>query len=187
VTGIVSERARSGFDHFVAQAAKNALALADGHCPVLPADDASAIERDVVMLTVSSYTFRVLLFIHFESNDATRMHFGALTNKSTDEMAGERFLDAVMERGNLLCGALNRDLSLYFPHIGMSTPCILHRSAVEHIDAVDPAFTRRYRAEVSSDLALHLTVAVCAFADLDFPFERHAAVENETAGELEMF
>ncbi|MBC7983242.1 MAG: hypothetical protein H7Y02_05235 [Candidatus Obscuribacterales bacterium] len=187
MTNVVSERARSGLDHFLAQATKNALVATGESCPVTPIDDASATEREVVMFTVSSYTFRILLFIHFESNAATRAHFGRLADKSVDEMAGERFLDAMMERGNLLCGALNRELALFFPHIGMSTPCILHRSAVEHIGAVTPAFTRRYRAQVSADLALRLTIAVCAFADLDFPFDHRAVDETKAASELEIF
>jgi hypothetical protein len=187
MTAVVSNRARSGFDHFIAQGAKNALVTAGANCAVLPADDMDATERDVVMLTVSSYSFRALLFIHFESNEATRTHFGSLVDVSAGDMAGERFLDVVMERGNLMCGALNRELALFFPHIGMSTPCILHKSAVDHIGAIKPAFTRRYRAEVSSNLALHLTLAVCAFADLDFPFERRAVEATATVGELEMF
>jgi hypothetical protein len=187
VSGVVSERARDGLDYFVAQAANNALVSADKHCAVVAAGDTAASERDVVMLTVSSYTFRVLVFIHFESNAATRAYFGSLVNTSAEEMAGERFLDVVMERGNLFCGALNRDLAQFYPHTGMSTPCILHRSAVEHIDAVKPAFTRRYRAELTDELALHLTLAVCAFDDLDFQFAHRKAEATDTAGELEMF
>ena len=187
----VSERARSGLDHFVAQAVKSSLALAGSECLVVQTDDSLANdkEREVVMLTVSSYMFRVLLFIHFERSTAMHAHLGALAGNSVDALDEERFVDAVMERGNLCCGALNRDLSQFFPHIGMSTPCILKRSSVEHIGAVKPAFSRRYRAEVGAGVAMHFTLALCAFADLDFPYEPRAAqeVEEETAGELELF
>ncbi len=187
---VVSERARAGLDHFVAQAVKGALAQPGTDFAIESTDDdvARDHEREVVMLTVSSYMFRVLLFIHFNRNPALRSHLAALDGHPGDTLDDERFTDAIMEHGNLCCGALNRDLSQFFPHIGMSTPCILHRSSVEHVAAVNPAFTRRYRADVSPGVPMHFTLALCAFADLDFPFEPRAAEEVEdTAGELEMF
>jgi hypothetical protein len=186
---LVSERARQGLDHFVAQAAKSALAAPGTDCTVTQTDDALAKdkEREVVMLTVSSYMFRVLLFMHFDRNAALRGHLASLSGVAPEALDDERFNDDIMERGNLFCGALNRDLAHFFPHIGMSTPCILKRSSVEHIGAVNPAFTRRYRAELGEGVAMHFTLAVCAFADLDFPYEPRAVEEVETAGELEMF
>ncbi|GAB4559209.1 MAG: hypothetical protein Tsb007_20830 [Rhizobacter sp.] len=190
-TGIVSERACHGLDHFVAQAVKGSLAQPGTDFAISPTDDkvVNDNEREVVMLTVSSYLFRVLLFIHFDRNPALRSHLAALDGHPGETLLDEdRFTDAMMERGNLCCGALNRDLAHFFPHIGMSTPCILKRSSVEHVAAVNPAFTRRYRAEVGAGVAMHFTLALCAFADLDFPFEPRAAEEVEdTAGELEMF
>ncbi|MBI5259322.1 MAG: hypothetical protein HY855_22665 [Burkholderiales bacterium] len=182
----VSQRAMAGFDHFVAQAAKSSLCLPGTECSVLPAADEAPREREVVMLTVSSYVFRALLFVHFERDAVTRAHFAALAQTPVESMSDERYIDAVMECGNLCCGALNRDLAAFYPHIGMSTPCILDRNCLAHVDGMHPAFHRRYRAELGSGVALHLTLAVCAFADIDFPFEPRA-VEEESAGELEMF
>ncbi len=187
----VSDRARLGLDQFVAHAVKSALAPAGAGCAVVQADDAAgpASGREVVMLTVSSYMFRVLLFMHFDRSAAMRAHLASLGNVAVETMDDERFADDLMERGNLCCGALNRDLSVFFPHIGMSTPCILKRSSVDHVGAVHPVLTRRYRAELGSGVEMHFTLAVCAFADLDFPYEPRAAeeVEEDTAGELEMF
>jgi hypothetical protein len=186
----VSERARQGLDQFVAAAVKSSLAQSAGDFAIAQTDEplAKDSEREIVMLTVSSYMFRVLLFMHFDRNAATRAHFSALANVAVEGMDDDRFIDEVMERGNLCCGALNRDLALFYPHIGMSTPCILKRSSVEHVGAIKPAFTRRYRAQVGPGLAMHFTLAVCAFADFDFAFEPRAAEELEdTAGELEMF
>lgn len=183
----VSERARQGLDHFVASAVKSSLTQPGSDCNVSEADDPDS-EREVVMLTVSSYLFRVLLFMHFDRHPVMRGHLASLARVDMDAMDDERFTDEVMERGNLVCGALNRDLAIFYPHIGMSTPCILKRSSVEHIGAVRPAFSRRYRAEVGPGVTMHFTLAVCAFGDLDFAFEPRAAEEAEdTAGELEMF
>lgn len=187
MSGSVSERARTGIDYFVAQAARSSLAATDSNCTLEATDEPATGEHQIVMLTVSSYHFRVLVFIHFNSDPGTRGHFATLDHVPIEEMRAERFNDAVMERGNLMCGALNRELAEFYPHMGMSTPCMLHRSSIAHVDAVKPALTHRYRAEVSEGVALHFTVAVCAFGDLDFPFEPRAADEIDTAGELEMF
>jgi hypothetical protein len=186
----VSERSRQGLDQFVASAMKSSLAAPGHDFSMRQTDDPVAHdgEREVVMLTVSSYLFRVLLFVHFDRGAAMRAHLAALAGVAPEAMDDERFTDDVMEHGNLCCGALNRDLAQFFPHIGMSTPCILRRSSVEHVDAVKPAFTRRYLAEVGPGVAMHVTLALCAFADLDFAYEPRVGEEQEDmAGELEMF
>ena len=184
----ISERARQGLDHFVAAAVKNSLVASGESCQLDAADDADPKESDIAMLTVSSYMFRVLMFIHFDRDPATRAYIAALTGVPVDEMTGERYVDAMMERGNLCCGAFNRDLAVFYPHIGMSTPCMLKRNSAEHIQAVHPDYSRRFRAELAPGVVMHFSIALCAFDDLDFAFEpRAAADEVETAGELEMF
>jgi hypothetical protein len=186
--GAVSERARAGFDHFVGQSARSTLAASSAECSFAPADDAQPRERELVMFTVSSYLFRVLMFIHFDRNPVTRAHFAALANVNADAMDDDRLHDEIMERGNLCCGSFNRDLAQFFPHIGMSTPCLLRGQSLQHVTALQPAYMRTYRCEPSPGVVMHLSLAVCAFADLDFPFEPRAAeAQEETAGELEMF
>jgi hypothetical protein len=188
MTGVVSDRARLGFDRFIAQGVKATLGASDFDCEVKQADDETPRERELVMFTVSSYLFRVLLFIHFDRNPITRGHFALLAGVTPEAMTNEQLDDQIMERGNLCCGALNRDLAQFYPHTGMSTPCLLNANSIDHIGALQPAFTRRYRAELSPGVALHFTVVACAFADLDFAFDASAAEEEaETAGELEMF
>jgi hypothetical protein len=196
VSRTLSERARSGFDRFIMAATRSAFALPSSECSVTPIEEPAASgAHEVVMLTVSSYRFRVLLFIHFQRNDATRMHLAALANDLSGGLDGsgvagamrdERFADAMMERGNLCCGALNRELSRFFPHLGMSTPCILHGSALEHLGALRPSTTRHYRAELAPGVVMHLTLAICAFADIDFAFGEEM-MESNASGELEMF
>jgi hypothetical protein len=140
-----------------------------------------------VMLTVTTYGFRVVVFIHFNRDLSTRSHFATLASQPVEAMNEELFSDTIMERGNLFCGALNRDLTPFFPHTGMSTPCILERTSMEHVASLHPAHTACYRAEVAPGVVLHVTLAVCVFGDLDFEFEPRAADEIDTAGELEMF
>lgn len=186
MSGSVSERASVALDHMVVRAAKSTLAPSGADCQVTPIESVVSREKRVVMFTVSSYLFRALLFIHFDQDAGTLAHFAALEGIDSEEMSEERFFDAVMERGNLCCGTFNRELAHFFPHIGMSTPCILDRGSLDHVDVLKPAFSRHYLADLDAGVALHLTLAVCAFADLDFAYEA-GAVEEESAGEMEMF
>ncbi|MGY4830006.1 hypothetical protein ACVNIS_15665 [Sphaerotilaceae bacterium SBD11-9] len=185
----VSDRAKAGLDAFVAQAVKSSLVAPGTSFAITPEDTLPANEREVVMLTVSSYMFRVLVFMHVERGVAMRTHLATLAGVAPEAIDDERFTDELLERGNLCCGALNRDLAHFYPHIGMSTPCILKRSSVDHVEAaVKPVLTRRYRAEVGDGVAMHFTLALCAFADMDFDYVPRAVEEEEdTAGELEMF
>jgi hypothetical protein len=180
----VSERARKGLDCFVMRAAQATLAAEPSDCLIAPIESDTQ-GTDVVMLTISSYTFRMLLFLHFEGTHATRMHFAKLCRKAKDEMTDAQFHDVMMERGNLLCGAINRDLAVYFPYIGMSTASVLGQQATAHLGAVQAKYARQYRAEVSPTVVLHITLALCIYDDLDFPFETHA--ETKVVSELEIF
>jgi CheY-specific phosphatase CheX len=186
MSGNISSRACTGFDHFIMAAAKSAFALPGAQCAVTQVSGSPTSQHDVVMLSVASYRFRLLLFIHFDRNLATRRHLAALISMQSEQMVGERFVDAMMERGNLCCGALNRELAQFFPHIGMSTPCVLSGSSLEHISTLHPSLTRHYRADVATGVALHITLAVCAFADIDFPFDVRVA-KAPACGALEMF
>lgn len=188
MTAFVSDRARNGLDYFVAQAAKNSLVPPGTACEVMPDDDAAVPKApDVVMFTVSSYLFRAVLLLQFDHDLATRAYVAGLAGTPADEMQGERFLDAMNERGNLFCGAFNRDLVPFFPHIGMSTPCVLRRNSVEHVVAVKPSYHRRFKCELSPGVVMYFTLALCADVDFDFPFVPRAEEETDTAGELEMF
>jgi hypothetical protein len=167
MSAVVSERARSGIEYFMAEAAKSSFVRGDQFAGLTTEQDVGT-ESQVVMLTVSSYTFRLLMFIHFNDDASTRAYLASLVSKSADQLVGEGFSDAIMERGNLFCGALNRDLATYFPHIGMSTPCVLSRIALDHVDTIQPTLVRRYRAQISDSFGLRLTLVLCSDGDLDF-------------------
>ena len=186
MSGTVSERARTAFDRFVTAATCTAFALPHADCAVTVLEQAGQYQQDVVMLTVSSYRFRVLLFVHFERDAATRRYLAALGGQDAQSLNDERCVDAMMERGNLCCGALNRELARFYPHLGMSTPCMLDGSSLEHLAALRPSVTRHYRAEPAAGVCLRLTLAVCAFADIDFSIADDTTVVA-AGGELEMF
>ncbi|TAK76090.1 MAG: hypothetical protein EPO12_17280 [Aquabacterium sp.] len=183
---MISLQARNGFDHLLATAIKGAFAAPGERCDVVAMADASRIkEQKVVMLTVSSYSFRVMSMLYFTLNDATKQHFAALNKTSTSEMDQQAFLDVISECGNICVGALNRELARHFPHIGMSTPNILDRHCVDFLQTLKAGYIKHFEVALGG-VTLHASLCVCDDADLDFIVDTRAA-EEESTGELEMF
>ncbi|MDP0977510.1 hypothetical protein, partial [Klebsiella pneumoniae] len=66
-------------------------------------------EGQVVMLTVASYSFNLMIFLYFEVDDVIRARVAALQGRDADSLTDRELRDALSERGNLCCGALNRE------------------------------------------------------------------------------
>jgi hypothetical protein len=184
---MISQRAQDGFDHTVMSALRGGLAASpDAPCDVAVISDPQAItEQKMVVLTVSSYLFRAMVLIYFTLNKATREHFAAIHKASADTMSDAEFLDVIGECGNICCGALNRELAQHFPHVGMSTPNILDRHCVNYLPDLDASYIRHFRVQVHKGFAMHASLCVCDYADLDFAVDTTQAEESN--GELEMF
>lgn len=117
---MISSSARDGFDTLLTQALKNSLAQGSASFDVATlADTAGISEKKIVVLTVSSYLFRLMVMFYFTPDAATKNYFARLNNVNPEDMSEQSFMDAIAECGNLCCGILNRDLGNFFPHIGM--------------------------------------------------------------------
>jgi hypothetical protein len=184
---MISPRAQAGLDHTVMTALKGALAASpDAPCQVELMSDTRAITEDkMVVLTVTSYLFRAMVLIYFTLNKATREHFATIHRASADTMSESDFLDVIGECGNICCGALNRELAQHYPHLGMSTPNILDRHCVDYLPELNAGYARHFKVQVPSGLAMHASLCVCDYADLDFAVDTTQAEESN--GELELF
>lgn len=183
---MISLQARNGFDHLIGTAIKGAFAAPGQACEVRAMADASRIkEQKVVMLTVSSYLFRVMTMVYFTLNEQTKQHFAAVNKTAASEMDQQAFLDVIGECGNICCGSLNRELARHFPHIGMSTPNILDRRCVDFLQTLKAGYIKHFEVDLGG-VTLHASLCVCDDADLDFLVDTRA-VEEESTGELEMF
>jgi hypothetical protein len=184
---MISSRAREGFDCIVERSLRDGLAAGDDTAAlsVRLASMDEIPESRAVMLSVASYTFRLMLFLHFDLDDRTRAHFARRLGVEAADLADQAFLDAVSEAGNMVCGTLNRELGRVFPHIGMSTPHMLDRECLLHVGRLRVGHQSHVRLTLSSDTAFHATLCVSDYADIDFdaPAEEHTAA----SGELEMF
>ncbi|KAA1011757.1 hypothetical protein FVF58_14800 [Paraburkholderia panacisoli] len=177
---MISAHAKDSFDRIFRKAAQARLPVAAGDlCEIVPIAQADA-SRDsrVVVLTISSIVFRLLLILHFDEDDTTR---GYYLNDGDEQPFQEAFLEIC----NLCCGAMNQELLRYFPDLGMSTPYVLNARCLPHLHELKPALVSSYSVVLNGAVRLAATVCVCTHAPLDFVADTSAV--EEASGELEMF
>jgi hypothetical protein len=198
---MITERAKTGFDQLLQAALKSGLTRGNGTCTIAPVDTLDKIkQKKIVVLTVSSYLFRLLAILYFRDDAATRAFFaGTSAEAAVDAAEGgdaavaatlseQEFLDRIGECGNMLCGSLNRDLGRHFPHVGKSTPNIIDRDCMRYVDLLGCGLKRHYRISLPDDLVMHASLCVSDYGTVDFHVAPAAeAAEDVSTGELEFF
>ncbi|MEM5432102.1 hypothetical protein [Cupriavidus oxalaticus] len=164
------------------RAVQSRLVLDDGaHCTItrVDADRARGADDDaVVVLTISSMGFRLMLLLRFRNDEATSAYF---TRGGT---AGS-LNDALLETGNLCCGAINQDFVGHFADLGMSTPYILGGQSQRHVDSLKPDYRADF--EVAIGASVQLGVTMCLFTRVPLDFTVSEEVVEASDGELELF
>jgi len=184
---MISNRAQSSFDQMLTLGIKASMGgSTPENCEVEVVANLKDIrETNVVMLTVASFLFRISVLIYFSSDDATRGHFARVNNVDPLEMNDQAFFDAIRECGNICCGTLNRELARVYPHVAMSTPNIIERECVNHLESLNVGHLQHFRATTDSDKSFYVTLCVRDYADIDF--EWAVAEDTTAAGEMEFF
>ncbi len=146
-------------------------------------------KRKLVVLNISSYIFRIVALIEFQSDASTVEQFAKILRSSDMKLEGQALLDAYAEFTNMICGAVNRKLCTEFRHAGMSTPFFLDSSCASYISMLNPATTRSYEVVINEMPHFRLTLCVCVARDktLDFNIEQSDDQEESATGELEFF
>lgn len=191
---LVSPRARASLERIFQHAAQSRLARNAGDAvrieplPAWPEQRRGhdAVGADLVVLTISSMVFRLVLVLRVQHDAATRDYYVG----NADRTLRETFV----EYGNLCCGALNQALLHHYPDLGMSTPYVLSAHCAAHLDALGPAHRAMYAVTIDDKVSLQATLCVCANAPVDFMAEVSATTgitpgtaDGQTGGELEFF
>ena len=146
---MISEQAKEGVEFIFMKAAKSNLALGeDAVVEIQPVTDMTVTEfpeQTVIVLTISSFLFRLLTIFHIDDTQELKDYFTRGSNERS-------LVEALSEIGNLCCGAMNRDLLNYFPHLGMSTPYALDSKCMSFIDELKPGFVGGYADRKSTRL-----------------------------------
>lgn len=179
---MISSQTQQSINYIFAKAAEATLTLASGdqcHVEVLPGKpEGELLENHVVVFTISSFLFRVVIIFHIDSAQTTRNYF----LQGEDDKS---YTEIFSELGNLLVGKMNRELLRYFPHLGMSTPYILNGGCVPFLSKLKPGYHSHHAITINSSIRLHATVYMCGYAPIDFTAD--TAVAEDSTGELELF
>ncbi|CAN7648842.1 hypothetical protein [Caballeronia sp. 15715] len=179
---MISSNAQASIEGILLKAARSRLPRhPDDACEIVPlaqAHDDARPEANVIILTISSILFRLLLVFHFDDDVHTRDYFA----KETGDVSLQ---DMLLEICNLCCGAVNQDLLPYFRDLGMSTPYVLSARCLPYLEGLKPDLLSSYAITINGSVQLAATVCVCAHAPIDFVADITAV--EETSGELELF
>lgn len=183
---MISQNAKQSFNQMLERALRAGLLVSpDGPVEIMPVSDVSRFcATQMVILSVSSYFFRMLVMVYFTDDDVTRLHFATLNKVDVATLDARAFVDAVNERGNICCGSVNRDLAQVFPHVGMSTPNIIDKQCAHHLDVLGSSYQRHLDVIVPDGPRFHASLCITEFEDLDFDLQ---IAEPQGNGELEIF
>jgi len=144
--------------------------------------------KEIYMLTISSYEFRIFLILHFDNDKKVRNYVASAIKISPENMNEQRFYDYLGEVGNAFCGVFKRELGKYFPHLGMSTPNRLESISLDHLDTWTFDYDAHLKASANDDLKFFGSIYVSAYSDLDFRVKNTKSVNDDVqTGALELF
>ena len=188
-SGSLSERAKHSFETVAREALRQGLCPEGESVSIEPVQTLpkKMAEKKVVLLSIATQTFRVVLGLLVRFDAESKAHFARL-NKVEDpgDWSEQAFQDAVAECGNIIVGSMNRELGRYFPNVGMSTPNLLDRDALAYLDALAPGHTRWLQVD-GLPLRFYAVLFVAPSAAVDFHAELERPADEVDAGELEMF
>ena len=137
----------------------------------------ATVRNPLMVITTSSFAFRLLTIFQVADNDANRAYF-------LPEGAAGTLQEGFAEVVNLCCGALSREISSVFPHVAMSAPSRLSAQCIEYLPQLKPEYISRFTISINGAVKVDITLCMCCSAAVDIP--ALAAVE-QTSGELELF
>ena len=180
---MITHAAQGSLERIFFHAARTRLTVDAGHaCEIVqaaqPGPNDIGPSGDMIVLTIASIDFRIVLLLQFADDDATRAYYAG-------QGADRSLRECAMEIGNLCCGAINQQLVEHFPDLGMSTPYALSSDSIGYLDELDPQYVAAYDIAIETAVRMRATLCVCAQRSLDFVAQ--AADVEESAGELELF
>jgi hypothetical protein len=185
--GMITGRAKAGFDRLLVSSLEGGMPVGGANVTVTTtASLAHVRHKKIVILTVSSYLFRLIAILYFSPDAATRAYFNRSAGEGAPALTDEEFLDRVAECGNVCCGALNRELGAFFPHVGMSTPNIVDKDCMRYVDLLGCALVKHYEIALEGGPTMFATLCVADYGLVDFHVDAAANATLDT-GELELF
>lgn len=184
---VISARAKASLDRMMVLGLRHGIAGGD------PGSDIRPVERigcgagsRMVVLSIASYTFRIVTALHFEESAPMKAHLARIGRRAPQAMGPQDFIDAVCESGNMCSGTLNRELGRFYQGLGLSTPQILDIRSLPYLGQLGAQHLRHFRVAAPDSLCLHASMCVRAHEPMDFDWTAEQR-QPASAGELELF
>ncbi len=146
-------------------------------CAIEPlAKERGICGEHLFLITIASFVFRLTIMFDILADRVTQSYYvrGAATHPLV-----EAFADAA----NLCCGALNRELSQSFPHLGMSIPYLLRGPCVAQVRALNPQYLASFAITINRAVRFQGTLCLTCSAPIEV---RAGTALGEETGVLEL-
>lgn len=150
-------------------------------CNIVPAAGAPSAAQagsKLLVITISSFTFRLLTLFQVSEAQPTRDYY-------TNGRSARSLDEAFAEVANMCCGALNRELSVQFKHLAMSIPYGLESQCTGFLDELKPRFRASYDITINDTARMRITLVLCSNRAIEFT--PPATAVSHAGGELELF
>ena len=179
---VLSERTVRNLSAAFHRAASASLVRHAGHqCAIAPSSAAWSEPKSggrILLMTISSFTFRLIAVFQVADGQATRDYYTA--------GGAEKTLDETFsEFANMCCGALGRELFSQFRHIGMSIPYLLEWQCARHLQDLNPRMISSYDITIDNAARVKATLCMCCARQVEFAPPVIEAAQT-TGGELEL-
>ena len=177
---LFSEHSRQGLTSTLERCARSTLVRSENAVCQIALEPAGTVLRGdpLVVITTTSFAFRLLTMFHVDDTEANRAYFVPTGSTLTLQ-------EGFAEFANLCCGALNRELSPLYPHLAMSIPCTLRAQCIEHLPQLKPEYTSHFTVTIDDSVKVGVTLCMCCSAAVEIPVQLNTV--QQTSGELEMF
>jgi hypothetical protein len=179
---VLSDQSRQGLTSAFERAARATMVRSqDDVCEIMaePSEATAAVGTDpLLVITISSFAFRLMTLFHVVDNDANRAYF-------VPAGAGCTLQEGFAEVANLCSGALSREMSPIFPHMAMSIPSRLNAQCIDSLAQLKPEHTSRHTIAINNTVQVTVTLCMCCSAPVDIPVT--IAQQQAASGELEIF
>ena len=146
--------------------------------PATAADTGARAAAKLLMITISSFSFRLVTVFRVPQEQQTNDYYTAGAKNTLDEVFAEV--------ANMCCGAFGRELSSQFKHLAMSVPYGLDAHCVDFLGNLQPSFQASYDITINAAERIWAAIFMCCKQPVEFA--PAAAVETSHAGgELELF
>jgi hypothetical protein len=180
--------ARCALDHALQASA------ADRQWSIRNIDNAKDIKQsNSILITISSFRFRVFCFLHVNLDQTTRQFVAEATHAKLQDVDENALLDYLLELSNSMTGNVKRFIQSTCPPLGMSTPNLLSKGCMLFDDVLHSQHTTHLVAycDGSNQPLFGMTCMINLQKDDGFllPASRdlEPEIELDSSGGLELF